>query len=544
MQTYYPPLDVEYAKVPNQILIENINLKTPNGIKLIGDSTLSLNPRAIYGLVGLNGTGKSTLLKSIISRELEIPPNIKIIYMDQDGGLLNTDSDILDWVLNTDTEKQYLESELDKLENGDEDIDPDVFNTQLEKIEERLQRINSRSSIVQAKNILTGLGFMEDQLSDKVSTLSGGWQKRVQLAGALYSQCDLLLLDEPTNHLDFSAVMWLEQYLKTLESALIVVCHDRLFLDSISNYTIGLINKKIRTHSGTYSGLLGTMGEEERISKKSYDIELTKLEKLREGLDPSDSVKRKKITELEKQLKAQEINMSENAQTHNKLKIKFGSLDKLKTEQDLVSFRNVNFSYSDAKPDLISDLTFSIGFGERIALLGKNGCGKTTIIKLILGKLTPDDGTIYIDKTSTIRYFSQHSSEQLDMDITPLDYMTQLFPGTPQKVLEGYLCSFDLDYKNLSKPIKVLSGGQKSKLVLAGIIYADPHMIILDEITNHLDMETIDELIVGLSQYKGTLLVISHDQYFISKIADAYWVYSGHEFETVHGFDQVKKLYS
>lgn len=514
------------------VILPNIRVTTPIGkIELISGCKLHLISGHKYGLIGKNGIGKTTLLNMISKYEFEdFPSQLRVIHITQESDMKNIEQCPLDIVKNSNEEHSYLLAQEEKLLNeleNDEDKNQDqdenkikIINNELNKIYERLESIGYNQFETKAYKILEGLQFTKEMIKTSAKNLSGGWRMRIALACALFCTPDILLLDEPTNHLDFPAVIWLEKYLNKCEHTVVIVSHDRMFLDNIITNVIEFRDKTLYYYKGNFTSYEKARNNELNNLQNIFNKQQHYINSLKEFVEKnahnehnSQMYKQKKI-ELEK---AQSIAIALSVEN---ISIKIQFPDQKPLDHKLIEIIDMNFGYeSNNNTILLQNVNLVFDVGDRVGILGANGTGKSTLIKLILGQLMPISGKCRLNPAAKVALFTQHHCDQLNMEVTPFEYLQELFPETKDGTIRGFLCGFGLDINAvINQKIKFLSGGQKSRVAFAILNWTRPHCIIMDEPTNHLDMETIDTLVEALHSFKGGLIVISHDQYFLSKV--------------------------
>ena len=509
------------------ILISANNLKkTFDGEDLFSNISFSVDSHDKIGFVGINGAGKSTLFKLIIGEylpddgEIYINKNTKIGYLTQHA-CSDSDKKVFDEVLEVFSEQIYLENELEKIR---EDIE--AKNGNLEELIKRQHNLSERFSEIdgffyknKVNSSLIGLGFSEDEMNLTVDKLSGGQKTRVELCKILLSGADVLLLDEPTNHLDIQSVEWLEDFLISFKGAVIVISHDRNFLDRITNKTFSMECGKLYSHNGNYTFFIKQREIEKLTEQRNYDNTVKEIERL-EGI-----VEQQRRWNREKNIKTAESKLKVIEKLEEGLKKPEETLDsfnfKFKARQgggdDALTVSDLSHKFDDKS--LFSDVNIDIKRGERVFLLGPNGCGKTTLIKIIMGELEQISGEIKIGANTFLGYYDQIQSN-LSMDKTVIDELWDEYPRMTQTEIRNALAVFLFRGEDVFKEIKTLSGGERARVELAKLILKDVNFLIMDEPTNHLDIQSKEALETALGEYDGTMLMVSHDRYFINKMAD------------------------
>jgi ATPase subunit of ABC transporter with duplicated ATPase domains len=382
------------------------------------------------------------------------------------------------------------------MENSENDYTTQEWEDICKKINE--MEIEKDEALV--KTILHGLGFSHEQFSNTYYMFSGGWRTRISLARALYMKPRILFLDEPTNHLDMEAIFWLQNYLLTFSGILIFVSHNIRFLHNLSTYIIHIHQSNLKTFKGNYYRFRKQLEEDLKKQTKDWD----KLQKEYKNLRSKG--KSKEAAELEKKKIAEGLIRPEKPY---KIVMDFSGSDRVKSPY--IQIQNVSFQYKEGLPWLLENIQMNIEEKTRISIVGKNGCGKSTFIKLLKGDIQPKKGNILRNENVVVSYFNQHSVEQLPEEQSPLEYLKNQYPELSDQELRQYLGKISLESTHHIKPIKILSGGQKMRIVFSEICIKKPHILLLDEPTNHLDIETIECLIDSLSRYEGSVIIISHD---------------------------------
>jgi len=362
-------------------------------------------------------------------------------------------------------------------------------------------------------------------LKTPTSDLSGGWRMRVSLASALVNQADLLLLDEPTNHLDFPAVLWLEEYLQSFKNTAIVVSHDRAFLNNVCTDIVQLNGKRLTYYKGDYDNFKESVKTGRLAQQRSYDVQKAEIDHIMEFINKHDERPKIVAQKASKQkIIDKMVKIEDPAITYadaSSLSIRFPSPGAL-PKKELARLDNVDFGYPGRQP-LAKNVTLNLDFQDRIGILGANGAGKSTLLKVMQGKLEPLKGTKNVNRNMRVGSFTQHHVESLDLKATCVDCVQAKYPGLSDQDARSMLGGFGIAGDMALRTIESLSGGQKSRVALAIITHCMPHLIFLDEPTNHLDLETIDALVEAIKHYDGAVVMVSHDQYFLSQVATQFW---------------------
>lgn len=491
------------------ITIDNLTLRIGSRV-LIDKSSTVISDGQKVGIVGKNGCGKSTLFKALQNKEtdeIHIPSYMKIAFVEQT--IIDTSLSIMAYVLSKDTELTRYRQALQTASPVD-----------LPEIMEHLKMLNSDGAESRIAQILNGLGFQNDDLTRPVSDFSGGWRMRLSLAGALFQQSDILLLDEPTNHLDLEATIWLEDHLSKYKGTLLLISHDKMLLNRLCTYILHFDNQKLVMYRGNYDTFEQTRTEKRRLQLATQEKLLEKKAHLQSYIDRfryKASKAKQAQSRIKMLAKMQDVSiLSEEA----KDVFYFPKPEKL--SPPLITLDNVSTGYDTHI--VLRKLSFNIGLNERIALLGKNGNGKSTLAKLLTGQLPVMEGTINRLSGLKIGYFGQHQEDDLPLNETPLNYFqTFLSDKTPTQV-RSYLAGFGIDQDKALTPIAHLSGGEKARLIFARIAHEKPALLILDEPTNHLDMVGREALLDALNAFEGSVLLITHDFHLIELFADELWL--------------------
>jgi ATP-binding cassette subfamily F protein 3 len=505
-------------------------LTLARGIKpLLDAADLTLNPGEKIGLIGANGAGKSSLF-GLLRGELhadqgdaDVPAHWRVAYVAQETPAL--DRTAIDYAIDGDATLRRLEQELAELEKQ-ADAHPESTSTgnKLGETHAALADAGLYTVRSRAEQLLTGLGFSLSQLEQPVASFSGGWRMRLNLAQALMCPSDLLLLDEPTNHLDLDAILWLEDWLKRYAGTLIVISHDRDFLDGVVDVIVHVDERKLKRYSGNYSSFERQRAAQIILAQSALEKQTRQRAHLQSFIDRFKA-KATKARQAQSRMKAL-ARMEELAPLRAAAEFSFEFREPLSAPNPLLLMEGVDAGYrnrdsSDASGKVIvGGIDFSLQAGQRIGLLGVNGAGKSTLIKTIAGELEPLSGDARFGKGLVIGYFAQHQVDMLRHDESPLWHLSRIAPDVREQELRNFLGSFNFNGTMASSSIAPFSGGEKARLALALIVWQRPNLLLLDEPTNHLDLETREALTEALAQFDGTLLLVSHDRHLLRATTD------------------------
>ena len=493
---------------------------------LLEGADVSLNPGDKIGLIGANGSGKSSLFAVLRDElhadqgEVDFPARWRVAHVAQETSAL--DCPALEYAIDGDTTLRRLESELADAEAADDGI-------RIGELHAAMGDANAYTVRSRAEQLLHGLGFSHEQMNEPVASFSGGWRMRLNLAQALMCPSDLLLLDEPTNHLDLDAILWVEEWLKRYEGTLVIISHDRDFLDGVVNVVVHIDNKKLKRYSGNYSDF-------ERQRAAAVVLAAGLIEKQARERAHLESFINRFRAQATKARQAQSrmkmlARMEDLAPLHVSAPFSFEFRDPLKAPDPLLTLEDVDAGYRmENDPQdrnmrtVVRGIRFSLRSGQRYGLLGINGAGKSTLIKTIAGELAPLSGTVTLNKGLAVGYFAQHQLEMLRHDESPLWNLARGAPGVREQDLRNFLGGFNFPGEMALSPIEDFSGGEKARLALAMIVWQRPNLLLLDEPTNHLDLETREALTVALAQFEGTLVLVSHDRHLLRATTDQFLI--------------------
>jgi ATPase subunit of ABC transporter with duplicated ATPase domains len=487
------------------------------------DASFQLNPGEKVGLVGPNGAGKTTLFRMIVGEEaaddgtVTVPRKISIGYFRQDVEEMKGRS-VLDEAIAGSGRLGELHHQIEDLHHALEDPERfDEMDAILEKLgtaQEEYEHLGGYSLEAQAREVLEGLGFAPDQIDGDVGALSGGWKMRVAMARVLLGRPDVLLMDEPTNHLDIESIIWLERFLKGLPSTLLMTSHDRSFMNRIVTKIAEIDGGEITVYSGNYDFYERERAIRESNQQAAFARQQAMLAKEQRFIERfrTHAAKAAQVQSRIKALdKIEKIELPKKRQV-----VKFEFRQPPRSGDQVTVLEDVHKAYG---PRVIYDgLSFTVRRGERWAIMGRNGAGKTTLLKMIAGALQPDSGEVRLGASLKMGYFAQQSLDVLDPTLTVIEQLQKDFPHDGMGALRTLAGAFQFSGEDADKPIRALSGGERSRLAMARMLYDPPNFLVLDEPTNHLDLATKEMLVDSLRDFEGTMIFVSHDRAFLRAI--------------------------
>ncbi|WP_373377860.1 ATP-binding cassette domain-containing protein [Cupriavidus nantongensis] len=490
------------------------------GTKVLFDHTsVTLNPGERVGLVGANGSGKSTLFALLRGElhpdggDVSVPAQWRVAHVAQETPAVSRTA--VDYVIDGDTRVREIEAAIAAAQaSGDGSAEGEAHAAYADA--------DGYTAPARAEALLLGLGFTLAQVSQPVASFSGGWRMRLNLAQALMCPSDLLLLDEPTNHLDLDAIVWLEDWLARYPGTLVMISHDREFLDAICNVTVHIENQQLRRYGGNYT-LFETLRLQQMAQQQAAYVRQQKEIAHLESFITRFKAKATKARQAQSRVKALE-KMERLAPVHVAAGFAFEFREPDAAPNPMMVLDGVDCGYAEADPPvtILHNLALSIQNGQRIGLLGANGQGKSTLVKTLAGTQDPLKGNLRLGKGLQIGYFAQHQLETLRDHDSALQHLARLAPDVREQELRDFLGSFNFRGDMATTPIEPFSGGEKARLALALIVWQKPNLLLLDEPTNHLDLDTCEALTMALAQFEGTLILVSHDRHLLRATADQF----------------------
>jgi ATP-binding cassette subfamily F protein 3 len=503
-----------------QILLQSANLAIHNGQKI--------------GVIGRNGSGKSSLFACLLGQlaldkgDLSVPDGTRCAHMKQE-----TEASALsavDFVIDGDEQYRHIEKQLLEAENKDD-------GTAIAHLHSEMDKIGGYDIRYRAMQLLSGLGFSAEQFERPVSSFSGGWRIRLNLAAALMAPSDLLLLDEPTNHLDLEATLWLEQWLNRYQGTLLIISHDRSFLDQVISYVVSVEQQRLTLYRGNYSSFETQRAERLAQEQAMYEKQQRRVSEI-EDFVRRFRAKASKARQAQSRLKELDrMQMIAPAHIDSPFYFEFPKPERLPNE--LIALDQVSVGYDEP---VVSNIRLVIRDTTRIGLLGFNGCGKSTLLRTMAGDLPLISGEIRSSKYLQVGYFAQHQVDVLDQGASPMLLIQRLDPSAREQTVRDFLGGFDFRGERITETIRNFSGGEKARLALALVVWQKPNLLLLDEPTNHLDLEMRHALTMALQGFEGALVIVSHDRYLLSNTVDAFYsIHNGRcqEFDgDLHDYEQ------
>ena len=499
-------------------MISLTDIELRRGTKvLLTEAELVIHPGQHIGIIGANGCGKSSLFKLLLGQvapdagNLFIPRDWRIAHMAQE--LATSENSAVDFVLDGDVELRRAEAAIEKAL-----LDED--NNRLANEYEKMDTMGGFDAHYRAEQLLHGLGFHQSEIDRPVSSFSGGWRIRLNLAQALMSPSDLMMLDEPTNHLDLDATLWLEQWLKQYPGTLLIISHDRDFIDNVVERIVHVENQKTNSYKGNYSTFERVRGERLALQQASFEKQQKRRQEV-EGFIARFRAKASKAKQAQSRVKELQ-RMEDVAPAHVDSPFYFKFPEPKKAHSALVNISRGDLGYANKK--ILSHVNFDLHPGTRIGLLGPNGAGKSTLINSLTGDLDLLSGERVYGENIKVGYFAQHQLEVLDMQASAVLHLQRITPKATDQEIRNFLGGFDFHNDKALDPIKDFSGGEKARLALAIIVWQKPNLLLLDEPTNHLDLEMRHALTMALQGYEGALVVISHDRHLLRNTVDEFYL--------------------
>ncbi|KAK5653340.1 hypothetical protein OQA88_9031 [Cercophora sp. LCS_1] len=537
------------------IKVDNCDVSI-GGNRILTDTTLTLSYGHRYGLVGHNGVGKSTVLRALSRRELPIPTHISILHVEQE--LTGDDTPAIQAVLDADVWRKVLlkeqaeittklaEIEAQRSSLADTSADAVKLDKEREAQDQRLGDIQAKLAEMEsdkaesrAASILAGLGFSPERQQFATKTFSGGWRMRLALARALFCEPDLLLLDEPSNMLDVPSITFLSTYLQSYPSTVLVVSHDRAFLNEVATDIIHQHSQRLDYYRGAnFDSFYATREERKKTAKREYENQMAQRAHLQAFIDKfrynaaKSSEAQSRIKKLEK------MPVLEPPEVEYSVHFKFPDVEKL--SPPIVQMSGVTFGYTKDKI-LLRNVDLDVQLDSRIGIVGPNGAGKTTVLKLLIGKLSPTTGLISQHPRLRVGFFAQHHVDALDLDASAVSFMAKTYPGKTDEEYRRQLGAFGITGTTGLQKMELLSGGQKSRVAFACLALTNPHILVLDEPSNHLDIEAMDALAAALKEFQGGVLMVSHDVTMLQTVCTSLWVCDGGTVEKFPGDVQAYK---
>ena len=522
------------------IVLKNVSLRRGTKV-LLEDASVTLNPGEKVGLIGRNGAGKSSLFALLNgglhedSGEFSMPPHWRMAQVAQH--MPETDQPAAQFVLDGDTRLAELSAQLQQAQAGGDGM-------RIAQLHADLQDAGLHDALPRAEALILGLGFTPEQLGRPVNSFSGGWRMRLQLARALMCPSDLLLLDEPTNHLDLDALVWLESWLKRYEGTLLVISHDREFLDAVTRVTLHIEHARLTRYGGNYSAFETLRAQQLELQQAAYAKQQDKIAHLQKFIDRFKA-KATKAKQAQSRVKALE-RMEKIAPVLASADFTFEFREPDNLPNPMLAITDAAFGYRSEdgrETTILRGVSRSVLAGQRIGILGANGQGKSTLVKTVARTMAPLAGTLTEGKGLNIGYFAQQELDVLRAQDNPLEHMVRLArelglqstEAAREQELRNFLGSFNFSGDMVQQSVGTMSGGEKARLVLAMIVWQKPNLLLLDEPTNHLDLATREALAMALNEFEGTVMLVSHDRALLRSVCDEFWLVGRSKVEPFDG---------
>jgi ATP-binding cassette subfamily F protein 3 len=514
-------------------MIKLSNLSIRRGANLLfQEVNITIHSQLKVGITGGNGCGKSSLFALINHElhadtgELELPKHWVIAHVAQETPSSNRSA--LDYVIDGDAQLRAIEQEIERLNS---DLKPEQQGECLGQLYAQLEEADGYTARSRAAQLLTGLGFSQHELENPVNSFSGGWRMRLNLAQVLMCRSDLLLLDEPTNHLDLDAVLWLEEWLKKYQGTLLLISHDRDFLDSVMTHIIHIEHHQLTLYTGNYSQFERIRAEHLAQQQVLYEKQQREIKHIQSFINrfKAKATKAKQAQSRVKTLEKMEL--ITQAHVDSPFQFEFHAPEKI--PNPLLALDDVQLGYGDQI--ILNHIHINLQPGSRIGLLGHNGAGKSTLIKFLASELEALSGKIERSKELRIGYFAQHQLEQLHPEDTPMEHFQRLDKRATEQSLRDHLGGFGFSGDKVESRIAPFSGGEKARLVFATLVYQKPNLLLLDEPTNHLDLEMRHAISLALQEFEGAMVIVSHDRHLLRSVSDEFYLVADQKVDVFKG---------